>query len=143
MKDILTLAFVSFAPLYYFFQLDFAYDVKTNRNQKAVFAVVTMLTTVVLFSKLLANNVDDYVYYLLVGSIAGPFLDVMMGVYPNTGVFCQSICLLLFTLGENFGERDYFGYTGVALVGLSFVAYTLSYNPPKKRKTKNINDGIF
>lgn len=143
MKDILTLAFISFAPLYYFYQLDFAYDVKTNRNEKTVFSIVTILTTSTFFAKLLTSEYNDYVYYLLVASIAGPFLDVIMGVYPNTGVLCQTTSLFLFTLGENFDDDDIFGWVGIALVGLSAVAYTAISTLSEKQKTIINNDGIF
>lgn len=133
MKDILTLAFVSFAPLYYFFQLDFAYDKGTNQKEKTFFAIVTVLTTATFFAKLLSNQVNDYVYYLLVGSIAGPFIDVMMGVYPNTGNLCQTISIALFVLGEKFDNQNVFGWIGIALILLSIAAYT---SVPSKKQVE-------
>ena len=126
MKDILTLAFVSFAPLYYLFQADFAYDQKTNRKEKGFFALITVLITLLYFIFLLFNSGKEYTYYLLIFAIVGPFLDVAMGTYPNTGTLCQGVGLVMFALSVDL-KQEYI-WTSAALALFSFVVFLPNKN---------------
>lgn len=117
MQDLLTFAFVAFAPLYYLFQAEFAYDTATENPQKVALSLSTVLSTALYFSYLQTAHAESFVYYLLVGSVAGPFLDLSIGIYPNTGTLCHIVSLGFFLLIHNL--PDYFMWLSGGLILLS------------------------
>ena len=70
---------------------------------------------------LLFNSGKEYTYYLLIFAIVGPFLDVAMGTYPNTGTLCQGVGLVMFALSVDL-QQEYI-WVSVAMALFSFVVF--------------------
>lgn len=117
MQNLITFAFVAFAPLYYLFQIMLGTK-STRSNPRASAApargvwVLLVATTGMYFVSLLTAS-RSWVYVLLVGSTVGPFVDLALGVYPDSGAGCHLAALLFFALSTP--QPEGIGYLAMAL----------------------------
>ena len=112
MQNLITFAFVAFAPLYYLFQINSA-------SLRGGGWVLLLATTGMYFVSLLTAS-RSWVYVLLVGSTVGPFADLALGVYPDSGAGCHLAALLFFALSTP--QPEGIGYLAMALACLGVAA---------------------
>lgn len=122
MKDLITYAFVAFAPLYYLFEVEWKYQTSVKSVKELVVLIaVTLATTTLFFSYLVVHDDHAAVYYLLVFAIGGPFVDLVTRTYPSTGSLCHVVSVALFVLID--GISVMFFWPAVAILFLSTTGF--------------------
>lgn len=123
MLDIITVAAVTFLPLWYIFQVEWHYQANAKSiRDLVVLAAVTFFTNLLFFVYIVVEeHKHESVYYLLVFAIGGPFVDLVTRTYPSTGSMCHLVSLLFFL--ELRGLKQVYLGPGVAIVVLATVGF--------------------
>lgn len=123
MLDIITIAAVTFLPLWYIFQVEWHYQANAKSiRDLIVLGAVTFFTNLLFFVYIVVEqHPHPSVYYLLVFAIGGPFVDLATQTYPSTGALCHIVSLLFFL--EIRGLKQTYLGPGVAILILSIVGF--------------------
>lgn len=141
MLDIITVAFLSFAPVWYTFRIQWRYQSEATTFRKfLILFAVTIATSLLFFSYIVQGNRPRYVYYLFVFATIAPLVDLTTHVYPSTGALCHITSLLFFVLIRNLSQL--YQIFGGIIIGLSVIGFASTFRMRMRAVAKEIDNII-